>query len=66
MEEDPTHKKLSTLFIDNLKLQKMQFLSLHSDLKTVIDDIDTVKNQNERLFDEKLPAMIMLTMNNKL
>ena len=66
MEEDLTQKKLSSLFKDNLKLQKMQFVSLHSDLKTVMDDIDTVKNQTERLFDDRLPTMIMLTMNKKL
>ena len=43
MKEDPIHKKLSSLFMDNLKLQKMQFVSLHSYLKTVMDDIDIAK-----------------------
>ena len=66
MKEDPTQKKLTSLFMDNLKLQKMQFISLHSDLKTMMDDIDTVKNQTERLFDDKLPVMTMRIMNKNL
>ena len=44
MEEYPTQKKMSSLFMDNLKVQKMQFVSLHLDLKTMMDDIDTAKN----------------------
>ena len=38
--EDPTHKKLSAAFLDNLKLQKMHYVSLHSDLKNVKDEIE--------------------------
>ena len=43
--EDPTHKKLSSTFLDNLKLQKMQYVSLHSDLKNVKDEIDNAKSK---------------------
>ena len=35
--------------MDNLKLQKMQFVSLNSDLKIVMDDIDTAKNQKWKI-----------------
>ena len=52
--EDPTHKKLSSAFLDNLKLQKMQYVSLHFDLKNVKDEIDNTKSKEQKLFDEKL------------
>ena len=31
----PTHKKIFSAFMENLKLQKMQYVSLHYDLKNV-------------------------------
>ena len=40
MIEDHVHKKLSSTFLDNMKLQKMQYVSLHYDLKTVKDEIE--------------------------
>ena len=43
--EYPTHKKLSSAFLDNLKLQKMQYVSIHSDLKNVKDKIDNTKTK---------------------
>ena len=33
MVDDHVHKKLSSSFMETLKLQKMQYISLHSDLK---------------------------------
>ena len=43
--EDPTHKKLSSAFLDNLKLQTMQYVSFHSDLKNVKDEIEHTKSK---------------------
>ena len=66
MLDDPVHKKLSSAFLDNLKLQKMQYVSLHSDLKNVKDEIENIKSKQKELFDERLPAYTMLTMDKKL
>ena len=64
--EDPTHKKLSSDFLENLKLQKMQYVSLHSDLKNVKDEIENTKTKHKDLFDERLPALNMLKMDKNL
>ena len=45
MIEDPAHKKLSSTFLENLKLQKMQYVSLYSDLKIVKDEIENNKTK---------------------
>ena len=66
MLDDPVHKKLSSAFMDNLKLQKMQYVSLHSDLKNVKDEIESTKSKQKELFDKRLPAYTMLTMDRKL
>ena len=56
--DDPVHKKLSSAFMDNLKLQKMQYVSLHSDLKNVKDEIKNTKSKKKELLDERLHAYI--------
>ena len=61
MIEDHVHKKLS----DNLKLHKMQYVSLHSDLKTVKYEIENNMTKHQDLFDTRLPAYTMLTMDKK-
>ena len=66
MLDDPVHKKLSSAFLDNLKLQKMQYVSLHSDLKNVKDEIENTKSKQRELFDERLSAYTMLTIDKKL
>ena len=66
MKEPMVHKKRSPAFMDNLKLQKMQYVSLHSDLKNVKDEIDNTKSKQKELFDEMLPAYTMLTVDKKL
>ena len=66
MIDDPVHKKLSSAFLENLKLQKMQYISLHSDLKTVKDEIENNRTKQKDLFDTRLPAYTMLTMDKKL
>ena len=66
MLDDPVHKKLSSAFMDNLKLQKIQYISLHSDLKNVKDAIESTKSKQKELFDERLPAYTMLIMDRKL
>ena len=45
MLDDHVHKKFSSAFLDNLKLQKMQYVSLHSDLKNVKDEIENTKSK---------------------
>ena len=44
----------------------MQYVSLHSDLKNVNDEIENTKSKQKELFDESLPAYTMLTMDKKL
>ena len=66
MLDDHVHKKLSSTFMDNLKLQKMQYVSLHYDLKNVKDEIENTKSKQKELFDERLPAYTMLTIDKKL
>ena len=66
MMDDHVHKKLSSSFMETLKLQKMQYISLHSDLKNVKDEIESTKSKQKALFDERLPAYTMLTMDRKL
>ena len=48
MVDDHVHKKLSSSFMENLKLQKMQYISLHSDLKNVKDEIETTKSHGSK------------------
>ena len=43
--EAPNHKKLSSSYQDNLKLQKMQFMSLHTNLKSVQEEIENTKEK---------------------
>ena len=64
--EDPTHKKLSSAFLENLKLQNMQYFSLHSDHKNIKYEIDSTKTKQKDLFDERLPALTMLNMDKNL
>ena len=52
--------------METIKLQKMQYISLHSDLKNVKDKIESTKSKQKALFDERLPAYTMLTMDRKL
>ena len=66
MVEDPTHKKLSSSYLDNPKLQKMQFISLHTNIKSVHEEIENAKKVPKSLFDDRLPAMAMLNMDKKL
>ena len=66
MLDDHVHKKLSITFMDTLKLHKMQYFSLYSDLKNVKDEIKNTKSKQKELFDERLHAYTMLTMDKKL
>ena len=66
MLDDHVHKKLSSAFMDNLKLQKMQYVSLHFDLKNVKDEIKNTKSKKKELFDERPHAYTMLKMDKKL
>ena len=66
MIEDHVHKKISSSFLENLKLQKMQYVSLHSDLKTVKDEIENIRTKQKDLFDTSLHAYTMLTLDKKL
>ena len=63
--EDPTHKKISSAFMENLKLQKMQYVSLHSDLRTVKDEIESTRTKHNELFDQRLPAYTMMQVDKK-
>ena len=63
MIDDLVHKKLSSAFSGKfLKLQKMQYISLHSNLKTVNDEIENNRTKQKDLFDTRLLAYNMLTM----
>ena len=64
--EDPIHKKISSTFLENLTLQKMQYVSLHSNIKTVNDEIESNKSKQTELFDQRLPAYTMMQMDKKL
>ena len=66
MVDDHVHKNLSSSFMETLKLQKTQYISLHYDLKNVKDEIESTKSKQKALFDERLPAYTMLTMERKL
>ena len=64
--EDLVHKKLSSFFIDNLKLHRMQLAGLHSDMKSIKNRVDAAKNKQERLFDDILYALSMIRINKRL
>ena len=57
MLDDHVHKKLFLEFMDNLKLQKMQYVSLHYDIENVKDEIENTKSKQKELFDERLPCL---------
>ena len=44
----------------------MQFVSLHTNLKSVQDAIENAKEKHKILFDERLPALTMLNMEKNL
>ena len=66
MVEDLVYKKLSTSIMNSLKLNKMQFINLHTSIKTVREDVENAKEQQKNLFDQRLPTMTMLNMEKKL
>ena len=64
--EDLTHEKISSAFMEILKLQMMQYLSLHSDLGTVKDETESTRTKQIELFDQRLPAYTMMQVDKKL
>ena len=44
----------------------MQYVSLHSDIKTVKDEIESSKSKQTELFDQRPPAYTMMQMDKKL
>ena len=49
-----------------MKLLKMQYVSLHYDLKNVKDEIKNNITKQKDLFDTRLPAYTMLNMDKKM
>ena len=49
--QDPIHKKLSSSIMDSIKLNKMQFISLHTKIISVQEDIEQAKESQKNLFD---------------
>ena len=66
MVQDPIYKKLSSSFMNTLKLNMMQFISHHTLIKSVREDVENLKEKHKTLFDERLFALIMLNMEKKL
>ena len=64
--EDPVHKKLTYLFINNLKLYRMQLMGLHLNMKSIKNRLDEAKDKLESLFDDKIHALSMIQMNKRL
>ena len=66
MIEDPVHKKLSSYVLDSIKLNKMQFISLKTSIKYVQEDVESAKEKQSTLFDQRLSTLTMLNMEKKL
>ena len=62
MVQDPVHKKLSFSVMDSLKLNKMQFISLHTSVKSIKEDVENAKESQKNLFDQRLLALTMLNI----
>ena len=66
MVEDLVHKKLSSYVMDSIKLNKIQFISLHTSLKSVQEDVEQDKEKQTKLFDQRLLDLTMLNLEKKL
>ena len=66
MIEDPMYKKISSSVLDSIKLNKMQYISLKTSIKSVQEDVESVKSSQTNLFDQRLPALTMLNLEKKL
>ena len=45
MIEDPLHKKLASFYMDNIKLNRMQLVGLHWDMKSMQDMVEETKGR---------------------
>ena len=66
MIEDPMHKKLTSSVLNSIKLKKMNYISLHTSIKSVQQEVETLKTSQTNLFDKRLPALTMLNLEKKL
>ena len=48
--QDPVHKKLSSSVMDSIKLNKMQFISLHTSIKYVQEDVEMLRKSQKNLY----------------
>ena len=64
--EDPIHNKLALFYMDNLKLHKIQLTTLHSGMRSMQTLVEQTKRKKEKLLDDRLPALTMIQMQNKL
>ena len=64
--EDHVHKKLSSSVLESIKLNKMQYISLKTSIKSVQEDVEAVKTSQTNLFDKRLPYLTMLNLEKKL
>ena len=66
MIEDHVYKKLSSSVLDSINLNNMQYISLRTSIKSVQDDVESVKSSQANLFDQRLPSLTMLNLEKKL
>ena len=66
MIEDLVHKKLTSYVLNSIKLKKMNYISLHTSIKSVQQEVETLKTSQPNMFDKRLPDVSMLNMEKKL
>ena len=64
--EDPMYTKLSSSILDSIKLNKMQYISHKTSIKSVQEDVESAKISQTNIFDQRLPALTMLNLEKKL
>ena len=64
--EDHVQKKLSSSIMGSIKLNKMQFISLKTSIKFAQEDVESFKETQSTLFDQRLSALTMPNLEKKL
>ena len=52
--------------MDSIKLIKMQFMSIHTNIKFVQEDVEEAKEKQTNIFGQRLPALIILNLKKEL
>ena len=66
MIEYPVHKKLSLSVLNSIKLNKINYISLHTSIKSVQEEVEALKKNQTTLFEKRLPTLTMLNLEKKL